>query len=242
MSQPESQNRLASKNPRETRLSATLEKDLLVYATAAAAAGVSLLALAQPAEAKIVYTRTHRVLRANQTFTLDLNHDRLGDFKISNRSFCTTDICGRTLVALPLGKMNLVAGRKGVVNTLYAYALNLSSTIGPKLAFSGKLMAASGTEYGTVGRWLNVNNRYLGLKFYVKGHVHYGWARLSVTAGAGKITATLTGYAYETIRNKPIIAGKTKGPDVAVAPASLGHLARGASGLSAWRSKEGGKR
>jgi hypothetical protein len=40
----------------------------------------------------------------------------------------------------------------------------------------------------------------------------------------------LTGYAYETIPNKPIIAGKTKGPDVfTVQPGSLGHLARGAS-------------
>jgi hypothetical protein len=52
------------------------------------------------------------------------------------------------------------------------------------------------------------------------------------------ITGTLTGYAYETVANKPIIAGKTKGPDVITArPASLGHLAHGASGLSAWRAQ-----
>jgi uncharacterized repeat protein (TIGR03803 family) len=49
----------------------------------------------------------------------------------------------------------------------------------------------------------------------------------------------LTGYAYETIANKSIIAGKTKGPDVVtVQPASLGHLARGASAIPAWRAKE----
>jgi hypothetical protein len=47
-----------------------------------------------------------------------------------------------------------------------------------------------------------------------------------------KITATLTGYAYETVPNKPIIAGKTKGPDVITvqpdtAPGSLGRLALG---------------
>jgi hypothetical protein len=35
--------------------------------------------------------------------------------------------------------------------------------------------------------------------------------------------ATLTGYAYETIPNKPIITGKTKGPDViTLDPATLG--------------------
>jgi hypothetical protein len=30
----------------------------------------------------------------------------------------------------------------------------------------------------------------------------------------GSIVATLTGYAYETIPNKPIVAGATKGSDV----------------------------
>jgi hypothetical protein len=42
------------------------------------------------------------------------------------------------------------------------------------------------------------------------------------------ITATLTGYAYETIPNKPIIAGETNGPDAfTVQERSLGHLAAG---------------
>jgi hypothetical protein len=50
----------------------------------------------------------------------------------------------------------------------------------------------------------------------------------------------LSGYAYETIANKAIIAGKTKGPDViTVQPGSLGRLAQGSSGLAAWR-KTGG--
>jgi hypothetical protein len=47
----------------------------------------------------------------------------------------------------------------------------------------------------------------------------------------------LTGYAYETISGKGIIAGKTKGPDVTtVLPATLGHLAAGASAIPALRS------
>jgi hypothetical protein len=63
------------------------------------------------------------------------------------------------------------------------------------------------------GRWANVRGRYLGLKFRIKGKIHYGWARLNVTVGNSRISATLTGYAYETIPNKPITAGSTKGPD-----------------------------
>jgi hypothetical protein len=73
-----------------------------------------------------------------------------------------------------------------------------------------------------------------------QGKTHYGWARLSVSLNFDKFTALLTGYAYETIANKPIIAGKTNGPEViTVAPASLGHLAQGASTISRRRTKEG---
>jgi hypothetical protein len=84
----------------------------------------------------------------------------------------------------------------------------------------------------------------------VNGKVHYGWARFasvkaSACNGGPAVTAVLTGYAYETTPNKPIIAGQTKGPDDSGVeqsnttpanpvphPASLGALAMGASRLS----------
>jgi hypothetical protein len=87
------------------------------------------------------------------------------------------------------------------------------------------------------------------LKFQVKGETHYGWARLSVQLNEG-FTVTLTGYAYETVPNKPIIAGATKDldDDDRPAPASLkmhtekpptlGMLALGGPGLSIWRREE----
>jgi hypothetical protein len=59
----------------------------------------------------------------------------------------------------------------------------------------------------------------------------FGWARFKVTTQRGHvpfIKATLTGYAYETIPNKPIAAGKTTGPDAnTVEPTTLGKLALG---------------
>jgi len=249
MIQSNSRSRAAEKCRNQARLDAILERNLLLYAAAASAAGVGILAGAQPAEAEIVYTPAHLVITAHHRVALDLNRDGISDFTISNNAFCTTDICGRTLAALPVGSKNQVAGIKGVVNTLYASALNPKAEVGPKLAFSGKLMAASGTEYGTVGRWLNVSDRYLGLKFFAGGTLHYGWARFNVTASNGKITAMLTGYAYETIPNRPILAGKTKGTDEEVAnstsltsanpePAALGLLALGAPALSVWRRNE----
>jgi len=84
------------------------------------------------------------------------------------------------------------------------------------------------------GSWADVKNRYLGLRFIIKGETHFGWARLNVACNLGsKKIGLLTGYAYETVPNKPIIAGRTKGPDVITdQPASLGQLARGASAAS----------
>jgi len=105
-------------------------------------------------------------------------------------------------------------------------------------------------QWGNGGKGLK--DRYLGLKFYIKGEVHFGWARVTVTTSGKTFTATLTGYAYETIPNKSIIAGKTKGPDDVSAeklspatsvaptrtPATLGMLAMGSPGLSIWRRNE----
>jgi hypothetical protein len=93
----------------------------------------------------------------------------------------------------------------------------------------------------TQGQFPYAHRRYLGLRFVIAGKIHYGWARLNVPSISLKngITAVVTGYAYETIPDKPIITGKTKGPDViTLEPASLGNLARGATAISAWRVKQ----
>jgi hypothetical protein len=88
------------------------------------------------------------------------------------------------------------------------------------------------------GPWKEARKRYLGLKFTIRGTTHFGWARLNVSCVyLYAIGATVTGYAYETIPNKPIVTRQTKGPDV-VEAATLGHLARGAAGSSNWRVKQ----
>jgi hypothetical protein len=117
-----------------------------------------------------------------------------------------------------------------------------------------KFYSGSNTAQFWKGPWANggkgSTNRYLGLKFKISGQFHYGWARLTVVTPAhGGWTATLTGYAYETVANKGILAGQTSDSDTtsemnpttpasAFRPASLGLLGLGAVGLSIWRRKE----
>jgi len=61
-------------------LSEPVHKQLNMYALAEGAAGVSLLAMVQPAEGKIVYTQTHHVIYGVGSYIdLDLNHDGLPD-------------------------------------------------------------------------------------------------------------------------------------------------------------------
>jgi hypothetical protein len=139
-----------------------------------------------------------------------------------------------------------------------ALALRGGAIIGDKKSFlPGKAVMAWASSfdatYGNGGNWVNVRNRYLGLRFKVDGKIHYGWARLSVTIFLSNITTALTGYAYETVPNKPIIAGETKGPEYdrveqshsetstmpAPETASLGLLATGSRALSIWRRREG---
>ena len=213
-------------------LSESISRQLNMYALAASAAGVGMLALAQPAKAKIVYTRVHLQIPYRMGFHLDLNHDRINDFSFLNYDGNTDD-----MVSLGVGPAFAVNGIRSSAG--YAAALRGGASIGRKGKFFEQkyfeLMADVNFSHDTCrGPWGNGKGRYLGLKFIIKGKTHFGWARLNVTCNGGNqtIKAVLTGYAYETIPNKPIIAGKTKGPDVVTMPmdtrvGTLGRLALG---------------
>jgi len=250
------------------RLSPQLEKGLSAYTGAALAAGVSLMAIAKSAEAKIVYTPAKIPIPVDGgAVFLDLNHDGIADFVLSNFFQYATE--SRASVA------SLLVSASGVMrNQVWGQGTNygrgrLASAL--KAGYSVRADKARfqksptdlmeqlvvawrpwdrpaktyyycstwppGCASNKLGQWLYTKNRYLGLKFVIKGEIHYGWARATVSrtskrSGDNSITATLTGYAYETVPNKPIITGKTKGPEVItmpldVAPHTLGRLAAG---------------
>src|SRR3984957_13816249 len=145
-------------------LSESVHQRINAYAIAAGAAGVGVLALAQPVEAKIVYTPTHDVIGKNRGYNLDINLDKIADFILVNTHGCNTDYCIDALSVIPAGG-NGVEGVRGFLSIPYASALKHGAQIGPKAHFSGRLMASSQSGQGSLGRWLNVTNGYLGLKY-----------------------------------------------------------------------------
>ena len=230
---------------KEVRLSEWLHRQLGSYALTASAAGVGMLALAQPAEAKIIYTKAHQVIGGNGVYQLDLNHDGIIDFLILESPVSFTSFTALyTLEALG----NAVQGYSSGPRSKFADALSRGARIGPGQRFvtspvDGEDMAdvwATNHSSGSGGQWRNVSNRYLGLKFKIDGKTHYGWARLSVKVNDLQITATLTGYAYETVPDEGLRAGQIASqelplPSAATPPAllpeptSLGTLALGAA-------------
>jgi hypothetical protein len=214
-----------------------------MYALAASAAGVSVLASARPAQGKVIYTPTHHVIRLGSKYDLDLNHDGKKDFTIYDFSCALTSRCVTAGGALGIqsvgsGHYNFVSagqvGHGGGGNVGSAIAFHKGAPIPGGGVTSWDAAALVGDNLGSYyGYWYpNVKNRYVGLGFMIGNTRHYGWARMSVRTFGTQLkfnaVGILTGYAYETIPNKPIIAGKTTGPDVVtVQPASLGHLALG---------------
>jgi hypothetical protein len=250
--------------PRKTaNLSESVHQQLNMYTLAAGAAGVSLLCLAPPCDAKIVYTAAHVVIGNGGTNLLyiDLNHDGISDLAIATSHNSCTSECLVNLNAFPMG--NGIEGKKVRSHSssfFSAFALHPGARVGPRAPF------VQGGEFGCAmldvfsfpfsqsrrltGKWHDVTNRYLGVSFIIRGKTHFGWARLTVHDKGHAITAVLTGYAYETIPGKAIIAGATKGPDDEAQPApasikthtpepaTLGMLALGAPALSIWRREE----
>ena len=227
---------------------------LNMYALAAGSAAVGVLAQAQGADAKVIYTPADHPILHDSHFSLDLNHDGKTDFEINQTQGCTSDrICQARLYAyVPFyhDRGNAVAGQGQW--PFHALALQGGAVIGPAQPFGASALYFRSASVGSHGRvsgsWIDVTNRYLGLKFLIQGQVHFGWARLDVKpSGKAPVIARLTGYAYESEPGKPIVAGQTRdegfsgGSELGLNRgfgASLAALALGAQGIPIWRRKD----
>jgi hypothetical protein len=249
-------------------LSSSLERNLSAYALAAGYAGVALLACAQPADAKVVITKVDISVPINGTpVQFDINGDGQMDFSLSAYAHggCTSTSprLKRHNARPPLGcgffddqlRVIPVQAANEIWQAGTSYGYNCAANLGRGVRIDRLRPFAAGAMvmYGDVGssagnqfcpwRFHDPPKYFLGVKFLdTGGNLHYGWVRVA----SGWVSATITGYAYETIPNKPILAGAISDADeaalapadvtpLAPQPATLGHLALGAAGLAAWR-------
>ena len=218
-----------SSGPRKTaNLSESTNRQLNKYALAAGAAGVGLLALVPPSEAKIIYTPAHIHIKVNGGLVeLDLNHDGINDFQFSDYFYPGTPVRHPSYVpqfsslnVAPDQQANrVVAARHSGYLWYCAAPLRKGVTVGPHNHFQrgGSNLPMINYQSG-----IPINCRwqprlrpsaYFGLKFVVNGQIHFGWVRIKAAATGSGFPAIITGYAYETIAKKPIITGKTTGTD-----------------------------
>jgi hypothetical protein len=209
----------------------TLEKSLAAYMLAA---GAGILASTLPAQAKVVYTPADRKIEPNVGVSLDLTNHGIVDFVISNYYSSTSSILNLSIGPQSPGNAIFSTGGKG--HSYFAANIPAGREIGPhgrfKNGFDVGMVNGFGTQPACQGPWAHANDRYLGLKFIIDGEVHFGWARLNVKcAYPNPINAVLTGYAYETVPDSPIVTGDTEDSG-ASNTGTLGDLARGAPATS----------
>jgi hypothetical protein len=260
------------------RLTGKLDTNLVTYALAASAAGVGMMALTPAAQSEVIATQVNIAVPPNGgLIEFDINKDGQMDFGLSifsNLHTCTQSQakphrpgahpllgCGvesNILTVVPVQAANEIwqAGTSyGEVPIKCAADLIGGVRIGSVRPFAAGALVMGGYSGSSIGfqfcpwRGNHPPKPFLGVKFVdTAGNVHFGWVRITVTSG---LHTTITGYAYETIPNKAIVAGVTHGPShqaslieprklnpKAPEPASLGMLALGAPGLVAWRRQD----
>jgi hypothetical protein len=175
------------------------------------------------AQAKIVYTdinpyttRTGIVESGtSQTYNLDVNNDGTTDFMIEayTSHFYFNTAAGVEIFSLKTGEV----ARDNFPPDSSLLAMNHGDTIRSNLNWVNTTSSASkflrayanpGNRWW--GNWTDSTDHYLGLKIKQGTNTYYGWVRLGVSVITGKSSVTIKDYAYNSIPNKPILAGQMK--------------------------------
>jgi hypothetical protein len=184
---------------------------------------ITAVALLMPAAAEIVYTQANISIALGDSYGLDLNHDGVAD--VTLRSSLLEDYCQSgdgylwTLSANSANG-NSVVTESGRFGAGYAAALHNGIPVNSHQSFYPGLSILAQLSWGfcgtgVMGEWLNLPDRYLGVQFRgAANDIHYGWAKLSTVAyvdqwGVLHASTMLTGFAYETVAGREILAGHT---------------------------------
>src|ERR1022692_4014441 len=121
-----------------SKLKPTLDNHLMAYVAAASAAGVTTLALAQSAAAKIVYTPAN--IDVGSSYALDLNHDGIADFTLRTAIFDSGH--GQLL--------SLLFDVPGNAVDNFARPLPIGARIGPGQTFRSSVSSYGGRIWGSI--------------------------------------------------------------------------------------------
>jgi len=185
-------------------------------------------AIASAAHAKVVYTQVNTVIPVGGYYNIVLIPNGVTDFTLHSKlvqGYCQWgDEYDWTLTVTPADG-NAVMIDTGHVGSDYASALLSGVVVDSSQSFysgesvmAGLYWGACGT--GTLGEWLNLPARYLGLQFQgPDGETHYGWAEVSAVAyvdqnGHLQTNTVLFGFAYETVPSQEILSGQISDGDL----------------------------
>lgn len=169
----------------------------------------SCVAAANSANSQIIYTDVipDDTLFVNDAYALDLNNSGGSpDFGV----FISSSSGSQSAVLAPdLSGNNWVAGHPGIGSEYFASAFNAGQTIGPTQNWyysqSYMFMVFQG-GLSFFGDWIDVTDKFGGLKIMDGANQYYGWVRMDVqTQPFGVIVKD---YAYNSIANTPLAAGE----------------------------------
>jgi len=181
----------------------------------------SLLVL--PANAQILYIQVNVSIPLDGSYDLDLNGDGVTDFTVKSKflqGYCQggdEDIWSLTVIPTAGNDVVITEDQIGssyAAALLYGVPVDAGQNFYPGVSLAASLYWGS-CGIGVLGEWLNLPNRYLGLRFRASdGTVHYAWAKLSAVAyldqhGDLHTSTLLMGYAYQVSPGVGISAGAT---------------------------------
>jgi hypothetical protein len=193
-------------------------------------------AFAGRSAAEVVYTKVNISIPVGGAYNIDLDQNGITDFTL--RSSLLEDYCQFgdgyvwTLTLIPANGSGVMTDAGNTTST-NAGALQNGVTVNYGQSFYAGTAVMAGLDWGfcgtgVLGEWLNLPNRYVGLRFKdAANNVHYGWAKVSTTAyvdqyGTLHASTVLSGFAYETTPNLGILTGQIS-DDQSPQSGSLGH-------------------
>jgi len=198
--------RLSRPRKAPSSLPNSIHQRLNMYALAAGAAGVSVMAMAAPSEAEIVYTPANVTItdQSGDLYYLDLNGDGINDFVFGGNTrtpwFYVRGLHGDAAADFPTYGSSSCS----------ATALKAGQIIGSRNHFCSNpfFLGFADMVLNDAGKWVDVSRRYLGFKFAAAAGPTMGGhdsAFESTESLLRQVSPAMLMKPFRTIPSKPVL-------------------------------------